>query len=227
MDLPFIREKRFQTAITVLFLTLIAMSGTSNAQKLEPIKLSPPRLDRGLAVMRALEARASAMEFEGRKLDLQDLSDLLWAANGVNRSESGHRTAPSAMNAQDIDVYLLLEEGAYLYNAPEHRLVPVARGDLRLLAAGRQDKFARAPAICLLVSDISRFRHGNDSLKLAWAAMDAGIVSQNIALFCAGAGLATRPRASMDTERLKQALNLAPTQYPLLNCPVSYRPKGD
>lgn len=221
MNLPSIWEKRLRTAIAALFITLIAMSGTSNAQKLEPVKLNPPRLDRGLTVMRALEARASAQEFDSRKLDLQDLSDLLWAANGVNRPQSGKRTAPSAMNAQDVDVYLLLEEGAYLYDAAGHRLEPVAQGDFRPLAAGRQDKFARAPAICLLVSDISRFRHGDDSLKMVWAAEDAGIVSQNIAVFCAGAGLATRPRASMDIPKLREALGLSPSQHPMLNCPVS------
>lgn len=172
--------------------------------------------------MRALEARASASDFTERRLDLQDLSDLLWAANGVNRPQSGKRTAPSAMNAQDIDVYLLLEEGAFLYNAPEHRLEPVATGDFRHLAAGRQEKFAQAPAILLLVSDISRFKFGDDSLKMVWAAVDAGIVSQNIAIFCAGVGLATRTRASMESEKLKKALSLAPTQHPMLNCLVSY-----
>lgn len=218
----FIREIRYLSAISALFISFIAMNGTSGAQKLEPVKLKPPRLDRGLTVMRALEARASAQEFDDRKLDLQDLSDLLWAANGVNRPESGKRTAPSAMNAQDVDVYLLLEEGAYRYDAPQHRLEPVASGDFRPLAAGRQDKFAKAPAICLLVSDISRFRHGDDSLKMVWAAEDAGIVSQNIAIFCAGAGLATRPRASMEADKLRKALSLTPTQHPMLNCPVSY-----
>lgn len=222
MNLSYVGERRCWKAIFALFISLGAMNGTSRAQKLEPVKLNPPRLDRGLTVMRALEARASAQEFDGRKLDLQDLSDLLWAANGVNRPQSGKRTAPSAMNAQDIDVYLLLEKGAYLYNAPEHRLDPVAQGDFRPLAAGRQDKFAKAPAICLLVSDISRFRHGDDALKMTWASEDAGIVSQNIALFCAGAGLATRPRASMETDKLRKALNLTPTQHPMLNCPVSY-----
>lgn len=213
---------RFRSTILALSLSFMAMGVRGEPQTLEPIKLNPPRLDRGLSVMRALEARASAQEFGGRKLDLQDLSDLMWAANGVNRQESGKRTAPSAMNAQDIDVYLLLEEGAYRYDASGRKLEPVAAGDYRPLAAGRQDKFARAPAICLLVSDISRFSHGDDSLKMVWAAEDAGIVSQNIALFCAGAGLFARPRASMETDKLRRALNLAPTQRPMLNCPVSY-----
>lgn len=222
MNLPFVGEKRYRRSIFALLISLIAMNGTSGAQKLEPVKLKPPRLDRGMTVMRALEARASATDFDGRKLDIQDLSDLLWAANGVNRPSEGKRTAPSAMNAQDVDVYLLLEEGAYLYNATGHRLEPVAPGDFKPLAAGRQDKFGRAPAICLLVSDISRFRHGDDSLKMVWAAEDAGIVSQNTALFCAGAGLATRPRASMDVPRLREALKLSATQHPMLNCPVSH-----
>jgi SagB-type dehydrogenase family enzyme len=214
---------RFRSPLAALLLPLISISGISEAQTMTPIALKPPRLDRGLTMMRALEARASAAEFDASPLGPQDLSDLLWAANGVNRPASGKRTAPSAMNAQDIDVYLLLEAGAYLYDAAGHRLEPVAKGDYRPLAAGRQDKFAQAPAICLLVSDIFRFRHGEDSLKLVWAAEDAGIVSQNIALFCAAAGLAARPRASMDAPRLKEALKLSATQHPMLNCPVSYQ----
>jgi SagB-type dehydrogenase family enzyme len=193
-----------------------------NTQPLEAIKLRPPRLDRGLSVMQAIKARASAEDFNQRRLDVQDISDLLWAANGINRPQSGKRTAPSAMNAQDIDIYLLLEEGAYLYDAAGHQLEPVARGDFRPLAAGPQDRFAKAPLICLLVSETARFRHGDEALQMIWAAEDAGIVSQNIALFCSGVGLATRVRTTMDTGRLKSALKLSATQHPMLNCPVAY-----
>jgi nitroreductase len=84
---------------------------------------------------------------------------------------------------------------------------------------------AKAPVICVLVSDISRFRAGADSLKLIWAAEDAGIVSQNISLFCASIGLATRPRASMDQQKLREILKLKDTQHLMLNNPVSYRIK--
>jgi SagB-type dehydrogenase family enzyme len=175
--------------------------------------------------MEAFSLRASASEFTDTKLSLQDLSDLLWAANGINRKEIGKRTAPSAMNSQDIDVYVFLEEGVYLYDAVNHVLNPVVSGDQRGLVAGRQESVAKAAAILLLVSDISRFKIPDETMKLDGAAKDAGIVSQNISIFCAGVGLNTRPRGSMDIEKLRSVLKLKDSQRPMLNNPVSYPAK--
>jgi SagB-type dehydrogenase family enzyme len=180
-------------------------------------------MKRGLPVMEAFSLRASSSEFTNTKLSLQDLSDLLFAANGVNRKENGKRTAPSAMNAQDIDVYAFAEEGVYLYDAKGHVLNPVASGDKRALVAGNQVEFAKAAIILVLVSDISRFKSGDDSSKLSWAAMDAGIVSENISIFCSGMGLNSRPRATMDLEKLKSVLQLKDSQHLMLNNPVSYK----
>ncbi len=206
--------------LSVLFFS--AMLSCLYSQELKTISLNPPDKLRGLPVMQALEKRASANEFGGRKLTKSDLSDLLWASNGINRPEIKKRTAPSAMNSQDVDVYAFMEEGIYLYNAAGNELKPVTEGDHRNLIAGNQSGVADAPVILLLVSDISRFSSGTDSLKLTWAAMDAGIVSQNIAIFCASAGLNTRPRVGMDVGSLRKIMNLTSTQYPLLNNPVSY-----
>ena len=192
------------------------------AQSLKTIVLNPPNLKRGLPVMEALSLRASASEYTGTKLSLQDLSDLLWAANGINRKEIGKRTAPSAMNSQDIDVYLITEEGAFLYDASSHVLNPVVSGDHRSLVAGHQVEFAKAPVFLLLVSDISRFKSGEETSKLGWAALDAGIVSQNICIFCAGVGLKTRTRGTMEVEKLKSVLLLKDSQHLMLNNPVSY-----
>lgn len=192
------------------------------AQATGSIVLNPPETTGGLSVMKALSLRASATGYDTSMLSLQDLSNLLWAANGVNRPESGKRTAPSAMNAQDIDVYVFMKKGVYLYDAQKHVLDLVLPEDHRSLVAGKQLNVAQAPVICLLVSDIARFRHGEDNQKLIWAAEDAGIVSQNISIFCASQGLATRPRASMDQEKLQEILKLKPTQHLMLNAPVSY-----
>ena len=173
--------------------------------------------------MMAISLRASASDWDSTDLDLQDLSDLLWAANGINRAETGKRTAPSAHNAQDIDVYVSMKSGIYLYDAKKHLLELVLDKDCRTLIADPQKAVATAPVICLLVSDISRFKVGDDSLKLFWAAADAGIVSQNISIFCASVGLATRPRASMDLQKLRQILKLKDSQHLMLNHPVSYK----
>ena len=203
-------------------LVIITILNNLNAQELKPIALNPPDKTRGLPVMQAFEKRASASAFSSDKLKLKDLSDLLWAADGINRPELKKRTAPSAMNAQDIDLYVFTEEGIYIYNAAGQTLDPVVSGDQRLLVAGRQTEFAKAAVILVMVSDISRFPGSDDAGKLSMAAMDAGLVSQNISIFCSGTGLITRPRATMDQDKLREILKLKASQYPLLNNPVSY-----
>ena len=207
--------------LTVIFYVFIA--SYSFAQIQNTIILNPPDTTRGLPFMKALSLRASEREFDTTSLKLQDLSDLLWAANGINRPESGKRTAPSAQNAQDIDVYVFMKSGVYLYNPRKQLLESVIDGDYRNIVAGRQENVAKAPVICLLVSDISRFRSENDSLRIIWAAEDAGIVSQNISLFCAAMGFSTVPRATMDHKIIREILKLKDTQYPMLNNPVSYK----
>jgi len=194
-----------------------------SAQNSKTISLNPPDKTRGFPVMKALSLRESAQEFDTTSLKLQDISNLLWAANGINRPESGKRTAPSAMNAQDIDVYAFMKSGVYLYNAKKHCLDFIIDGDHRALVAGKQENFAKAPLLCLLVSDISKFQHGNDSSKLILAAYDAGIVSQNISIFCASAGFATRPRATMDQQKLREILKLKDSQHLMLNNPVGIK----
>jgi len=192
------------------------------AQSLDTIVLNPPDTERGLPLMKTLSLRASDQKFDSGDIKFQDLSDLLWAANGINRPEEGKRTAPSAINGQDIDIFVFNKDGVYLYNAKEHLLKPVVDSDNRKIFSRTED--TPSPAmICLLVSDISRFRFGEDSQKLEWAAMDAGIVAQNILLFCASFDLACRPRAGMDKEKLKLLLKLTDTQYPMLNIPISNR----
>jgi len=203
-------------------LVLMSIMYSLTAQDLKTLSLNAPDKSRGLSVMQAFSNRASATAWNSEKLKLQDLSDLLWAANGINRPDQKKRTAPSAMNSQDVDIYVFLPEGVYLYDAIGNKLDPVVSGDQRLLAAGAQADMAKAPVILVLVSDISKFTRGDDSNKLLLGAFDAGMVSQNISLFCAGAGLITRPRATMDQAKLKEVLKLKDSQRPLLNNPVSY-----
>lgn len=203
----------------------VALAIPAIAQNSSTIDLNPPDTSRNASIMKAFALRASSSDFDTTDLKLQDVSDLLWAANGVNRPESGKRTAPSARNAQDIDIYVFFKSGVFLYDAKNHVLNLLKEGDYRVLVAGRQENFSKAPLLCLLVSDISKFSSKSDSLKMIWAAEDAGIVSQNISLFCASAALATRPRATMEQEKLRAILKLKNTQYIMLNNPVSYQHK--
>ncbi len=205
---------------TIICCTLFATALFAQPQT---IVLNQPDLNRGLSVMKSFAQRSSQSKFDTLDLKIQDLSDLLWAADGVNRADIGKRTAPSAMNAQDIDVYVVMKKGAYLYDAKKHQLDLITTGDYRQQVAGRQANFSGAPLFCVLVSDISRFKTGSDSLKLQWAAMDAGIVSQNIGIFCAGTGFATHPRVTMDAQKLNEILKLKPSQFLMLNNLVAYK----
>ena len=202
-----------------LFLICLVLSATAFAAD-KVIKLPKPNLNRAGTVMKALSERHSAREYASKALSLADLSDLLWAANGINRPDSGKRTAPSAMNKQDVDVYVILQEGSYLYDAKNHQLNLVAEGDHRGAVAGGQAFVKVAPVSLVLISDVSRL---GDARKAQTQLMgDAGIVSQNISIFCSAAKLATVPRASMDAAQLKKVLKLKESQIPLMNHPVGY-----
>ncbi len=196
-----------------------------NAQDLKPIILKSHSPAKGTNIMTALESRASHQEYDSTMLNLQDLSDLIWAANGINRAESGKRTAPSALNAQDIDVYICTKDGIYLYNPKENILSPLVKGDYRNVVADKQLWALDAPVIILLISDMTKFPVKDEYRKMELAAIDAGIVSQNISLFCSATGLFTRVRASMDIVKLNEILKLKPSQKLLLNLPVGYPKK--
>ena len=205
-----------------IFLSLVAacMLSGAYAQTLSPIQLKAPEKKAGLSVMETLANRHSTREFSNKKLTLQELSNLLWAANGINRPEKGMRTAPSAMNAQEVDVYVCMEEGAFLYDAKSNQLQPVIQEDLRGLVGGKQTFVKNAPVVLLMVSDLSKLPGGNSEQTKLMAAIDAGIVSQNISIACSGLGLITVPRAYMDKEALAQKLKLKSTQLLLMNNPV-------
>jgi hypothetical protein len=242
-----INSARFSVilALCLLLAAMVAISpmrASAQAGDARSIQLNPPDLKRGLPFMEALSVKASAQEWSERDLSLRDLSDLLWAANGINRPDVKKYTASSAQNAHDVDIYVFMKDGAYVYDADHHALNPVLDGDHRSeLMMTPPSKPAGAPGPgtpgatpppkpapsappiqIILVSDSTRFRMGAQELRYEWGAIDTGIVSQNISLFCAATGLKTRPRASMDKQKVKKLLNLKDTQYVLLNHPVGY-----
>ena len=192
------------------------------AQGLQEIKLNTPDKTRGSVMMKALADRMSVREYDSKALSLQDLSDLLWAANGINRPD-GRRTAPTASNRQEIDVYAVFAEGAYFYDAQTHSLKPVAEGDYRGLVAMSQDFAKTAPVSLVIVMNLEKMGDPNVEQTKLMASVDAGIVCQNINLFCAAVGLSTVPRATMDKAELQRVLKLSSTQMPIMNNPVGYK----
>ena len=184
------------------------------------IALPVPQKDGGMPLMEALARRHSAREFAASELPLSVLSDLLWAANGVNRPKRG-RTAPSALNAQEIDLYLALPSGAYLYDPDEHALRLVAGADLRRVT-GYQDFVDEAPVDLVFVADHGRMKLVPAHLCESYASVAAGAVSQNVYLFCASSGLATVIRAWIDRDAIADALGLNHDQQVLLSQTVGY-----
>ena len=208
---------------TIAVLMFLAWTFNIQAQELKVIKLNAPDKTRGAALMKALSDRQSIREYAPDALNPQDLSDLLWAANGVNRTD-GKRTAPSCRNFQDVEIYVILPEGAYYYDATEHALNPVVSGDYRGAVAAGQEFAKTAPLSIVLVADMTKYGNMSENSKLM-AAVDVGIVSQNINLACAGLGLATVTRGTMDQTALRTALKLTDTHIMLINNTVGYPKK--
>ncbi len=184
------------------------------------IKLPPSRKEGGAPLMVALSQRRSDREFAPRELSLQTLSDLLWAAYGVNRPDGG-RTAPSALNAQEIDVYAALPSGAYLYAAAANMLHLVAGHDVRSVT-GYQDFVDEAPLDLVFVADHSRMSLVPAGQRESYASAAAGVISQNVYLFCASNDLATVIRAWINREAIADALGLSHDQQVLLSQTVGY-----
>lgn len=182
-------------------------------------ELPKPAVTGGKPLMEALAQRKSTRAYSEKELPQQVLSNLLWAAWGVNRPATGQRTAPSAHNRQAIDLYVITPGGAYLYDAKAHALVRAAEGDLRRLA-GRQDFVYTAPLNLIYVEDTAR--SGGDPQSAVWSGVTAGAIAQNVALFCASEGLGNVVRGWVDPEPLAKALGLKPSQRVILAQTVGY-----
>jgi nitroreductase len=184
------------------------------------ISLPPPAKHGGLPLMDALARRHSSRDFASAPLPLPLLSDLLWAAYGMNRAEGG-RTAPSALNAQEIDVFVALPSGAYLYDAKAHQLNLVAASDLRRVT-GYQDFVDEAPLDLVYVADHARMGMVPVAQRESYASTAAGAIAQNVYLFAACNDLATVIRAWIDRAAIADALGLTHDQQVLLSQTVGY-----
>ena len=204
------------TLVGILLAACLSAFGADDEGAAGPghIDLPPPRTSGGMPLMTALSNRQSDRAFKPDPLPLQTVSDLLWAAFGVNRPEYGMRTAPSSYNWQDIVLYVFTADGVWTYDAFENRLVGVKAGDHRALA-GMQGYVRTAPLSIVYVSDTTRMVQGDtefsDRYKFMIGCLDAGHISQNVYLFCASEGLGAVARASVDRERFADAFDLPET----------------
>ncbi len=219
-----IKKILFLALYFLIIFTLIKAQETGSKPK--EIKLPSPRLDGGRPLMDCLKNRQSQREFKPDPLPPQVLSDLLWAAYGINRPESGKRTAPSAVNWQNIDLYVALPDGLYLYEPKEHKLIQLLEEDIRSLT-GTQEFVKIAPLNLVYVADFAKIPRGTDEDKRFYSAAHTGFISQNVYLYCASEGLATVVRALINREELAKKMGLRPEQHIILAQTVGYPKKKD
>jgi SagB-type dehydrogenase family enzyme len=181
------------------------------AQELKVVQLPAPQIDGGKTLMQALKLRQSSRSFDTKQIPLQDLSDLLWAANGINRKESGKRTAPSAMNWQETDIYVVISEGIYIYEAQTNCLNPIVAGDF-CESTGKQGFVKDAPVNLVYIVDETRITRGSDDDKKLFSAIDVGFIAQNVYLCCASKGFSVVFRGMVDRSSLTKVINLKPSQ---------------
>ena len=197
--------KTFHILIISLFASSLLIGQT--------LELPAPQKTGGMPLMEALAKRATVRSFDTTGISMQQISNLLWASFGVNRPD-GRRTAPSANNKQEIDIYILLKNGAYVYDAQNNKLDLVSSQDLRSQASDQ--RFADAPVQLIFVADLTKRGGNSEDEKLRMANIDCGYISQNTYLYCTSEGLATGARATVNRDALIPKLKLSPEQRILL-----------
>ncbi len=214
-----------QAAITFLALFIVSTMGIRlTAQEAVVVNLPAPQMTGGRPLMDCLKARESRREFGPDKISPQILSNLLWAANGINRPDSGKRTAPSAVNWQDIDIYVATADGLFLYLPKEHALKKILGEDVRA-AMGTQDFVKDVPLNLIFVSDYARLPRGTDEDRRFYSGTHTGFISQNVYLFSASEGLATVVRGLIDREAMAKVMQLRPEQHITFAQSVGYPKK--
>ena len=204
----------------ILLLAFFVGQVPSFSQDTVVLRLPDPQLEKGKPLMQVLKERKSTRSFSDREISVQEMANLLWAANGINRKESGRRTAPTAQNKQEIEVYVSNKEGLFRYDAQQHALVTIHNRDIRAIT-GTQPYVATAPVNLIIVADLSKM--GADlQANLQTANIDAGFVCQNIYLYCASENMATVVRGSVDREKLSVEMGLGPNFYIAVAQTVGY-----
>jgi SagB-type dehydrogenase family enzyme len=210
-------------ALVFLIVILPMAQNTVEGEELKPIQLSKPQTV-GNPLMQLLAKRSSSREFSSEPLPVSILSNMLWAAAGINRPDSGKRTAPTASNRQEIDIYVVTATGLYFYDAKSHLLKPILAEDIRGLT-GTQAFVKEAAVNLIYVADYSRMSSSPDEVKTMYAGAATGFISQNVYLYCASEGLATVVRASIDKPVLAKVMSLRPDQKIILAQSVGYPKK--
>ena len=216
------REFLKVTAATGAVITTASMV-SSFAQEIQPIHLPKPQMEGGKPLINLLRDRKSVREFSAEKLSLSVLSNLLWAAFGITRPD-GRRTAPSARNWQETDIYVASAEGLYLYHAKAHVLMPILKDDIRAMT-GTQPYVKDVPVNLVYVADYAKAGNSPMEEKDLWSACDTGFIAQNVYLYCTSEGLSGVVRGLIDKPALARAMKLRPDQKIILAHSIGYPKK--
>lgn len=217
-EYSFLDMKTKNLALIIIF-QLFATIGFS--QDMDTLKLPSPQTSGGRPLMDILKERKTTRTFSNRELSMQELANLLWAGAGISRPESGKRTAPSANNWQEVEIYVSLKSGVYRYDALQNSLIPVLAEDIRS-RTGQQDFVGGAPVNLIYVADYSKMASRPEEMKFFYSGTDTGFISENIYLYCASAGLATVVRGMVNREELKTVLKLSPEKNVVFAQTVGY-----
>jgi SagB-type dehydrogenase family enzyme len=205
----------------ITFLLALSFCLLTPSQVPAVIKLNAPDLNSGKLLMQALKERKSSTGFTDKEIPLQELSNLLWAAFGVNRPDNGKRTAPSGSNRQEIEIYTVSKQGIYHYNAPKHELELVVSGDYRKLSGNGEAKGAALDL--LFIADTEKTGSGTEPGKANTVSyVNVGYISQNVYLYCASAGIGTRARGGWDQAKLTEIMKLKSTMIVVMGQTVGY-----
>ncbi len=207
--------KLFSIGLIILFLTTPVLS-----QVIETVNLPEPQRTGGMPLFEALDNRQTLRDYTDRELDMQTISNLLWAAFGINR-EDGKRTAPTARDWREFDIYVVTASGWYVYDAEKHALLKKSDEDRREYA-GRQDFVHTAPLTLIYVADYDRMTGATDDIRDFYAATDVGFISQNVYLFCASEGLGTCVLGQVDRDKIREVFRLRPGQRVVLSQTMGY-----
>ncbi|NLH46060.1 MAG: SagB/ThcOx family dehydrogenase [Acholeplasmataceae bacterium] len=202
-----------------LFIFVLSLMAV-DAQVVETINLPPAQKTGGMPLMEAFQLRKSQRSFSSKELSNQQISNLLWAAYGINRPNE-FRTVPAAKNWFEYDIYLLKSDGWFLYDVRKHALLKMGNEDLRIYG-GTQDFVKAAPVILVYVADFGRMNDTTDELRKFFSAVDLGYISQNVYLWSASEGLATIILGQVDKPKVHEVLKLKPDQQVILSQPVGY-----
>ena len=211
--------KKLRLAISGMFLLsgILLAPALSSAAELSEITLPKPQIQSGMSVMQALSKRQSSRAFADKAISPAQLSNILWAADGINRPDNGGRTNPAALGVRSIEVYAVTSEGIFRYTPESHTLQPVASGDFRMATTTGQAFVGKAPLTLVYVADSAKWQNARHvptaDKQSVFDSIAAGAMTQSVGLAAAAEGLGTCIRGSIDHEAFGKAADLREGQH--------------